>query len=585
MWGFVKIHKLLCTYISLFLVIISSFYSSLLHDKGLEHPLVQKLLYILTNKSHILHFKSLHASSVWCTSRIDGSKIFKFKNLYFLPQFRDHLVFLLNENSIISGVESVASLKTINLSSVKNNNNCNLKLVILKSKATNLNQYVKVVNKDVLIMKRFKPDNIMHVIHDDLLPLFVTYQDLCQGDIDFCVGKYQLAFIDNYLEGPYFEWYRIFSTDNPMIINNKLTPICLKKAIIGISQESVWFDYGFKNTQGPYNNSFFNSLYLKQFTLFMKVKFGIKLADNFPKPENSFSVVLLNRVINRKILNAGTIKIHLEKIYKNSNYQLYDMDLSINSSKKLISVLQNSNCLIGMHGSAMLLTLFMPEGSHIIELFPFGIQPDSVSPIKALCSLPNVYYKYHAWVNMNEKNTITHPEYPPLLGGISHLPLEEQQNIKNVKFIPPVRCCHNPEYLFRMFQDTIVDETFYSLLNVVLSHSNADFSDEENKEKVQLSLYNRWYFPPPIFNLTCHCSRGELNLGWSYPYKSSGITFNVYVSSGFSLTTNRTHVSNPMKECRRERTMMQTSLSVWVKVFEDVKESIDSYQQCNLSKQ
>ena len=42
------------------------------------------------------------------------------------------------------------------------------------------------------------------------------------------------------------------------------------------------------------------------------------------------------------------------------------------------------------------------------------------------------------------------------MGGIAHLPIEEQQKIKDTKTVPPHICCEDPYWLFRIYQDTIV---------------------------------------------------------------------------------------------------------------------------------
>jgi hypothetical protein len=63
---------------------------------------------------------------------------------------------------------------------------------------------------------------------------------------------------------------------------------------------------------------------------------------------------------------------------------------------------------------------------------------------------------YTSWINSKEENTVTHPDAPPLLGGISHLPAAEQEQIASICDILPVKCCHDPAYLYRMFQDTLV---------------------------------------------------------------------------------------------------------------------------------
>lgn len=49
----------------------------------------------------------------------------------------------------------------------------------------------------MFLLNRFKPDNLMHALHDDLLPLFSRYESLCSGDVLSCTNKFLLAYIDS----------------------------------------------------------------------------------------------------------------------------------------------------------------------------------------------------------------------------------------------------------------------------------------------------------------------------------------------------------------------------------------------------
>lgn len=55
------------------------------------------------------------------------------------------------------------------------------------------------------------------------------------------------------------------------------------------------------------------------------------------------------------------------------------------------------------------------------------------------------------------ENNFPHPEKPPSGGGIVHLPLTEQERIKNLLTVPPHLCCSDPAWLYRIYQDTRVD--------------------------------------------------------------------------------------------------------------------------------
>ncbi|XP_054279038.1 protein O-linked-mannose beta-1,4-N-acetylglucosaminyltransferase 2-like [Macrosteles quadrilineatus] len=403
-------------------------------------------------------------SSIWCNIRFDSTKFCKFNNLYYIPKFKGHFFFLINEFSVISGVDD---LKKLSLSTVQNHSGLYLKLILIKSTHHLLKENFTVANMNSFILKRFKPDNIMHVIHDDLLPLFVTYKELCSGNISLCSSTYQLLLMDSPNDNePYYEWYKHFSIHTPIILGKLKNPLCIKKGYFGLSNSSIWFQYGFKTTQGPVLESNINGFILAEFSDFIKKQFGLKREINLDHSD-FLPILLFSRKLNRKIINEAAMQDSMEYIAESTlkkNFSIINLDLSTNNSTSIINYLHQSQLLVGMHGSAMILAIFMPRGSRIIELFPFGIQPNFVSPLRALCQNKHIYYNYESWVNMNESNTITHPEYPPLHGGILHLEKTKQEEIIKVKTVPAVECCHNPVYLFRMFQDTIVDESFFTIM-------------------------------------------------------------------------------------------------------------------------
>ena len=44
-----------------------------------------------------------------------------------------------------------------------------------------------------------------------------------------------------------------------------------------------------------------------------------------------------------------------------------------------------------------------------------------------------------------------------LLGGVAHLPEEEQQKIIESETVPSHNCCEDPYWLFKIYQDTEVN--------------------------------------------------------------------------------------------------------------------------------
>jgi hypothetical protein len=59
-----------------------------------------------------------------------------------------------------------------------------------------------MVTEPVFLMHRFKPDNIMHVLHDDLLPLYARLEALCVNNFEDCFENIRIAFIDPLANDP-----------------------------------------------------------------------------------------------------------------------------------------------------------------------------------------------------------------------------------------------------------------------------------------------------------------------------------------------------------------------------------------------
>lgn len=58
-------------------------------------------------------------------------------------------------------------------------------------KIKNLDENITVLTGETLLMSRFKPDNLMHLLHDDIIPLYATIYERN------LVGKLSYIFIDD----------------------------------------------------------------------------------------------------------------------------------------------------------------------------------------------------------------------------------------------------------------------------------------------------------------------------------------------------------------------------------------------------
>ncbi|KAJ9576036.1 hypothetical protein L9F63_007136 [Diploptera punctata] len=521
-------------------------------------------------------------SSLWCNSK-GHKKLCTFKNLCYVPR-ENVFAFILTNNSILDGVTDTLELKEIDLSSVINHNRFSLKLAVITQDSSILRR-TRIVIKYGFILWRFKWDNIMHVIHDDLLPLYMTYNLICTGNINKCASKYQLAFADEGEFGTYADWYSIFSSSEPILLqkSNRDSIICFDESRVGLVANSLWFQYGFGIPQGPLLNSQFNGKLLQKFCKYILHKYDI---PSIEAPQSN-KIIFFSRKINRKILNEAEVITMITEEYKttfntNSSVAIAMLDLATNNTRNILTLLSQSQIVVGMHGSAMILSIFLKPGSVVVELFPFGINPNYVSPVKALSELPDTGIIYSYWTNRNETNTVTNPNAPPLLGGISHLPLSEQNKIMNIREIPAVECCHNPAYLYRMFQDTVVDEDLsVTLKNAFMKqklYSVENFYDNSGSQ-----MFSQWYFPAPVTGISCEYSieNQTLSIVWNPPVNTKQPQYHVAIVSNIKEFSTKTTQSELIVSF--PKTLQKIgNIDIWIKSIEREKESLDSYFQCNI---
>ena len=72
---------------------------------------------------------------------------------------------------------------------------------------------IKRVNGTSLLFKRFNPGNVMHVLHDDAMPLFVTMQFMggITSDNDYIDRSIRIVYFDGVPAGPHMDLYQMLS--------------------------------------------------------------------------------------------------------------------------------------------------------------------------------------------------------------------------------------------------------------------------------------------------------------------------------------------------------------------------------------
>ncbi|KAF4517074.1 hypothetical protein B566_EDAN006391, partial [Ephemera danica] len=420
--------------------------------------LISAVYYVTFHCSHYLNDVKIEidiysgkpkVSSVTCHSCSDHLKCCQFENLYYFP-YEQSFVFVLHETSRIYGIKNLEEFNSLSVSSIENHTNLVLPLAFMTIENKKLS-YIREVTEPVFLMHRFKPDNIMHVLHDDLLPLFARLDAVCIDDKD-CFENFRLAFIDPLANDPRTysmdSLYQLFSKEE---ILKPREPVLYLKALTGLPSDTVGYQYGFKRTQGPLPLPPHARSIFQRFATVVRAKLQVVPGINTLK-----RAVYIQRSESRRILNEKELQQFILKAYKARNLKVEMWALNLKVTKDLtdiISVLSEADLIFGMHGAAMYLAaLFCKPGSILVEIFPYGIQASVVSPIQSLAAIPNSWFTYGIWENPDPEATVP-PDVNahPLLGGLSHLSEEEQQSARESVPVPAVQCCHNATYLYRMF--------------------------------------------------------------------------------------------------------------------------------------
>lgn len=445
-------------------------------------------------------------SSVWCTGSNKSERICKFRNLCYHPIYQEYVFFHSNKTVMIGLPNDRFEPALLDMSSVDDHNTQYFNFVDLP--ANSLDSFNNVTFYDGLsyIFHRFNCDNIMHVFHDDLLPLFHTMKQFNHGnyvvDLD-----HRIVFMEGWNPGPYFDLYKLFSNKPPLLkqdLTRNDSLKCFQHAIVGISKTTTWYQYGFKTPQGPLPKTQVTSNEIKEFVAFVKQRLGV---DVIARREPY--IVMFLREYNRLVLNEESVSLAMSKEFV---MKVVQVSLKTHTFIQLIEVISNASALVGMHGSALILTMFLPPTAVLVEMFPFAIKPDNYLPYKTLAEIPGMNLIYASWRNYFPENTVTHPNDAPEIGGIRHLSKEDQELIESNTEVAPHICCSNPFWLYRIYQDTIVDEV--SFLNVVKEAFN------RSRNMVMNDRTNKFY-PSKVLDITCTPINDTVNpalfISWKLP--------------------------------------------------------------------
>ncbi|EPZ31561.1 hypothetical protein ROZALSC1DRAFT_28183 [Rozella allomycis CSF55] len=452
-------------------------------------------------------------SNVWCTGQDRESRICKFNNLCYDPN-HEKFIFIKRPQSVEYNVgtsKERSEKGLLDTTSISSHNAFYWDYVQVEAGTYNPGK-IRYVEDLTFMFYRFLAVNIMHSLHDDFFNLFHTIREF--GDSVFEASESfsrdnNILFLDHLGFSDYSHIFQSL-TNKPLLLKNThlnrqdKQVTCFTNAVVGISKRMSWYHYGFGSPQGPILNKEVDGFELREATkaLFNHYNIpyhyypavrkslrgilasrGIQNADETDSTTPSLPrcIVIYSRRGDRLILNEDELSKALEAEY---SLPVKFLRMEDNSLEEQINILRTALIAIGMHGSMLIMSVFMPPGSILIELYPYAVPSENYTPYKTMSNIKGIDLVYSAWENKHQENNRPHPERPSHHGGIRHLSKEEQDKILNTITVPLHTCCTNPYWLFRIYQDTIVDiREIISIIDKKLPETLKTMEIHENRLK------------------------------------------------------------------------------------------------------
>ena len=522
---------------------------------------------------------SAFETSVFCHGDSKYDRICHFKNLCY-SSLRDSFMFFHGNGSVLDIDQYKTNVNEfVQLSTAAGYNGHSLFIIDRPSSAFPTGN-VSFVNETAVIFNRFKPDNFLHVMHDDIIPLHNTLDFLSVTKDNGGRYNVQLVFTEGWEPGQHMEMYTLFSAHTP-ITKQTMTHTeytCFTSAYTALSKATMWYHYGYSTPQGAITNSTVTAGHIHHTVNYILGQLSTSQTDNIFMTD---SILLLSRKENRRILNEMEIMLHVSREMRK---KVVVLSFETHTLSQMISYVRQCNGIIAMHGALLSLAVFLKPSSFVIELFPYAVTAGRYTPFRTLAHIPGMGLVYKHWQNLNISNTKGHPNWPKEFGGIGHLSHVTQKDILTQTEVPEHTCCEDVSWLYHAYQDTHVNVT-------ELCHVIHTAMQESRVMSVSTHVH---MFPAPVTALTCETlTSGDVNehvnvkVTWDTPInindlEYTSLVYEISAISGISESEQYFNVSQP--NIHLVHLSRSEILKLWVRPFLDEGKKYGKYAfiQCTV---
>ena len=151
-------------------------------------------------------------TSLFCQGSSHDDRHCTARNLCFETARRE-FVALHSGLSVFDGVPARPfSLPFVDMTAIFDHNTQHMSFTDVAAASITKRPDVYLVPGTSLLFRRFNPSNIMHVLHDDMIPLFVTLRQMGGGAYDDVLDRaVQLVYFEGWAPGPYLHLLSLLS--------------------------------------------------------------------------------------------------------------------------------------------------------------------------------------------------------------------------------------------------------------------------------------------------------------------------------------------------------------------------------------